>query len=120
MENSNLVDKVKEWLQVDAEITALSNSLKEKKKEKKQMTDMLMETMKTNEIEVVNLNDGTIELKKNKVKSPLNKKNLLVCLTEYFGDSSESTRVNELVQHILNNRDEKVKEYIKRTTTTTK
>jgi hypothetical protein len=113
--NSFLVDKIKEWLQLDEEMNTIMNSLKEKRKEKKALTDLLMDTMKHKEIEVVNLNDGTIELKTNKVKTPLNKKHLVSCLTEYFGDTDEIGRVGEIVKHILNNRDEKVKEVIKRT-----
>lgn len=113
----DLVDKIKDWLQIDKDINNLMISLKEKKKEKKDLTDLLMETMKQKEIEMINLNDGSIELKSNKVKSPLNKKHLMACLNSYFGESEEtSTKVDEIIKHILNSRDEKIKEFIKRTT----
>lgn len=115
IDNAVLVDKIKEWLQLDEELNTIMTNLKEKKKEKKTITDLLMETMKFKDIDLVNLNDGTIELKTNKVKTPLNKKHLIACLTEYFGDTNETTRVDEIVKHILSNRDEKVKEFIKRT-----
>jgi Family of unknown function (DUF5760) len=115
---SEWVEKIKEWLQIDTEINNLINLLKEKRKEKKNLTDILMQAMKQKEIEVVNLNDGSIEIKSNKVKSPLNKKHLLSCLSTYYGENLETSKVEELVKHILSNRDEKVKEYIKRTTKT--
>jgi hypothetical protein len=116
MENAELVTKIKEWLVVDDEINVLSETMKMKKKTKKSLTDILMETMKTKDIEVVNLNGGgAIELKKNKVKSSLNKKNLIQCLNEYFNSEEEKHKVNEIVQHIMSNRNEKVNEFIKRT-----
>ena len=119
MENAELVTKIKEWLVVDDEINVLSETMKMKKKTKKSLTDILMETMKTKDIEVVNLNGGgAIELKKNKVKSSLNKKNLIQCLNEYFNSEEEKHKVNEIVQHIMSNRNEKVNEFIKITNLT--
>ena len=119
MENTELVTKIKEWLVVDDEINVLSETMKEKKKTKKNLTDLLMEAMKTKDIEVVNLNGGgAIELKKNKIKSSLNKKNIIECLNEYFVNEDEKHKVNEIVQHLMSNRNEKVNEFIKRTNLT--
>ena len=113
-----IVDKIKDWLQIDKDINNLTVALKEKKNEKKNLTDLLMQIMKQKEIGIINLNDGSIELKSNKVKAPLNKKHLFSCLNTYFGESDEtSTKVDEIIKHILNSRDEKIKECIKRTTT---
>jgi hypothetical protein len=114
----DLVDKIKDWLQIDKDINQLMVSLKDKKKEKKDLTDLLMQLMKQKEIEMINLNDGSIELKSNKVKAPLNKKHLFACLNTYFGETEETaTKVDEIMKHILTSRDEKIKEFIKRTKT---
>jgi CRISPR/Cas system-associated exonuclease Cas4 (RecB family) len=111
-----LVEKIKQWLLIDAEINEINNSLKEKKRVKKGLTDYLMETMKTKEIEVVNLNDGSIEIKKRKSKKPLNEAQLVTILQQYYGEEDVSVeKVTEIVKHILNNRVEQESEVLKRT-----
>jgi Family of unknown function (DUF5760) len=106
-----LVEKIKVWLQMDSDIATLSNQLKEKKREKKEMTDALMATMKSKEIEVVNLNDGRIELKSNKTKKPLSTKLLKECLQQCL---QEKDKVDEIFNYIQENRAEQQKECIKR------
>jgi len=113
-QDNSLAAKVKEWIQVDSEITTINASLKDKKKQKKDLTDMLVLLMKEQDIEVVKLNDGSIELKKNKVKTPINQTHLKKCLSNFVEDD---TQVNNMVTCIYKNRDEKVKESIKRVKT---
>jgi len=112
MENDSLmVTKIKEWIQLDTEITSINNSMKDLKKMKKKLSDDLVGLMKADDIEVVKLNDGSIELKKNKVKKALNKKDIITVLNSHIEDNS---KVTELVNTIFEQRDYRIKEFIKR------
>ena len=112
MENDSLmVTKIKEWIQLDTEITSINNSMKDMKKMKKKLSDDLVGLMKADDIEVVKLNDGSIELKKNKVKKALNKKDIITVLNSHIEDNS---KVTELVNTIFEQRDYRIKEFIKR------
>lgn len=110
-QDNSLAGKIKEWIQVDSEISGINASLKDKKKYKKELTDTLVQLMKEQDIDVVKLNDGSIELKKNKVKNPINQTHLRKCLSNFVDDD---TQVQDMVTCIYKNRDEKVKESIKR------
>jgi hypothetical protein len=106
-----LSSKIKEWIQLDTEINVVNAGLKDKKKMKKDLTDALMRIMKEQDIEIVKLNDGSIEIKKSKVKTPINQTHLRKCLSNFVEDD---TQVQDIVKCIYKNRDEKVKESIKR------
>jgi predicted translin family RNA/ssDNA-binding protein len=110
-ENNELVGKIKDWIQLDTEINQINNTLKDKKKQKKELTDMLLSIMKSKDIEVVKLNDGSIEIKKNKVKKAINKNHLLQCLSDHMDDVDV---VKQIVKNIFDKRDESVKESISR------
>ena len=106
-----LVSFIKEWIQKDNEIKVLQNQLKLKRNEKKTLTESLVDVMKTNEIDCFDINNGKLIYTKNKVKSSLSKKLLLSSLNEYFTDNPNE--VEKLSNHILNSRNETVKENIK-------
>lgn len=109
-----LAAKIKEWIQVDTEINTINAGLKDKKKYKKELTDSLVHLMKEKDIEIVKLNDGSIELKKSKIKTPINQNHLKKCLSDFMDDENQ---VSDIIKLIYKNRDEKVKESIKRTKT---
>ena len=83
-----------------------------KRQEKKLLNDQLMETMKSNDIDCFDLNDGKICYTKKNVKKPINNKLLLNILTKYYnGDISQASEINNFIN---DNRTEVTKENITR------
>ena len=79
----------------------------------KKISQHLISTMKENEIDEFNVKDGKIMYSKTNVKKPITKKTLMTVLSKYYkGDISQAIEVNKF---ILENREEVVKETIKRT-----
>ena len=95
-----------------AEIRALQKEIKERRKLKKQLTTNLMGTMKSNDIDQLNVPDGELIYNKTKTKAPLSKKHLLSSLTQYF--KGDQRVIDELSKFIMETRSEKEKESIKR------
>ena len=71
-----------------------------------------MDVMKSNEIDCFDINDGKLVYAKSKHKKPINKKSLYDALHAYFKDDVELAQ--EVSNHILNSREETIKESIKR------
>ena len=69
--------------------------------------------MKTNEIDCVDINNGKILFCKNKVKTPLTKKSLLLSLEKYFSDIPQIDH-SDVSKFILENRETLIKENIRR------
>jgi hypothetical protein len=68
--------------------------------------------MKTNEIDCFDINGGALVYKKNKVKKPINGKTLLAALQNYY--KSDPKIAEDLTKHVMNSREEQLKETIKR------
>ena len=107
-----LINNVKKWITLDTEIKQLQKIMKEKRKDKKNYTAALVETMRNNEIDCFDVQDGKLIYTKKKVKAPLSKKHLLSSLSDYFKNNKDL--INELSDFILNSREEKIKENIRR------
>jgi hypothetical protein len=107
-----LLENVKSWLTIDNEIRALQKEIKDRRKMKKQLTTDLMSTMKSNEIDALNVPDGELIYNKTKTKAPLSKKHLLTSLTQYF--KGDQRMIDELSKFIMETRAEKEKESIRR------
>lgn len=107
-----LIIHIKEYIKIDNEIIKLKNEIKERNSKKKSLTEDLMNVMKENNIDCFNINGGAVLYKKNIVKKPINSKMLLTTLQTYYTDNLELAQ--ELTTHILNNREEIMKESIKR------
>lgn len=107
-----LVLNIKEWIKMDNEIAKLKSEIKERTNKKKTITQSLVNVMKLNAIDCFDINDGALIYKKTTVKKPLNSKTLLSALQKYY--TSEPSKAEELTKHLLDNREEKVKETIKR------
>ena len=107
-----LVTNIKEWIKYDTEITQLKNEIKERTNKKKALTINLVNVMKGNTIDCFDINGGALVYKKNKVKKPINGKTLLLALQNYY---KEQPKVAEdLTKHIMDSREEQIKETIKR------
>lgn len=107
-----LVNAVKEWVSIDQQISLLQKEIKQRKDRKKHLTALLVDIMKTNEIDCLDINDGKIVYTQNRVKAPLNKKHLLDCLSKYFSDSPD-IEIDDITQFILDSRETKTKENIR-------
>ena len=113
MANNELKENILGWLTLDNDIKSLQKQLKEKRKEKKNITENIVVVMKTNEIECFDAGtNGKLIYHQQKSKAPLSKKHLLTSLSSYFnGDNGD---VQKLATYILNSRQDKIKETIKR------
>jgi len=114
MENKQLlIENIKEWVKLDNEIRELKNQEKTRKKAQCELSKNLMEIMKSNEIDEVDINKGKIVYKKRTVKKPITKKNLLEILSKYYeGDLTSASKLNTF---IMDNRTETTLETISRT-----
>jgi hypothetical protein len=109
---AELVQIIREWIATDTEIRAMNKELRARKEKLKKVSDNLMKTMKENEIDEFDIKGGKLMYTKTKVKKPITKKNLTVILSKFYnGDVSQAIEMNNF---IMNNREEVVKETIKR------
>lgn len=108
-----LVKTIKDWINIDDEIQKLQKQLKEFKLEKKELSENLLEIMKDNEIDCFDINNGKLLMHKTKTKCPLNKKALMDSLEKYF-ERMPNIDTNDVSNFILENREIKIKENIKR------
>jgi single-stranded DNA-specific DHH superfamily exonuclease len=107
-----LVCNIKEWIKIDNEIATLKNEIKERNARRKDLTESLLGVMKKNEIECFDINGGALVYKKNTIKKPISGKTLLSALQKYYANDPKIAE--DLTKHVLDNREEKVKETIKR------
>ena len=110
--NETLIDNVKEWITLDNGIKEMQKKMKEYRKKKKELTQSLVEVMKNNEIDCFDIQDGQLQYTRTKTKAPLSKKHLLNSLMKYFENNKEV--VEKLGTYILDSREEKIRENIKR------
>jgi hypothetical protein len=107
-----LVNNIKEWIKIDTEISQLKAEIRERNNKKKLITSDLVTVMKSNEIDCFDINGGSLVYKKSVIKKPLNGKSLMNILQNYY--KNQPLVAEELTKHILENREEKIKETIKR------
>jgi len=107
-----LLQNVKTWLDIDNQIRTLQKEIRDRRKLKKELTDSLVGIMKNQDIDALNVPDGQLIYNKTKTKAPLSKKHLLVSLAQYF--KNDQRMVDELSKFIMESRQEKEKENIKR------
>jgi len=107
-----LINTIKTWVKLDNEIRSLKKEQTVRNNEKKKLTQSLIEIMKTNEIDCVDIKDGQLCYLQQNVKKPITKKNLLSILSKYYkGDIEKATNITE---YISTNREEVVRETISR------
>ena len=107
-----LVNNIKEWLKMDTEIAELKAQIKDRNNRKKILTENLVTVMKSNKIDCFDINGGALVYKTNKVKKPINGKTLLSALQNYY--KSDPKMAEDLAKHVLDSREEQIKETIKR------
>tara|TARA_B100000035_G_scaffold185576_1_gene158292 strand:- start:5821 stop:6210 length:390 start_codon:yes stop_codon:yes gene_type:complete len=107
-----LVENIREWVKIDNEIRTLQKEINTRKDEKKKISAALMQTMKSNEIDCFDINNGQIQYVNKKVKKPMTKKVLFDVLTKYY--NGDFLKANEMKDFIMDNREETSKESISR------
>lgn len=108
----NLITNIRKWVKLDNEIRSLKKEEKMRKDQQKELNEQLIQIMRTNEIDCIDIKDGKICYNKKNVKKPITKKFLMDILSKYFdGDVKKAEDANEF---ILNSREESVKEVISR------
>ena len=107
-----LVNSIRDWIQVDNEMRTIQERLKKLRKSKKDITGNLVDVMKNNEIDCFDINDGKLIYSKTKVKKPINKDYLNKTLAMYFENNTE--KAQQLSKFLLEQREEKITESIRR------
>lgn len=111
-EKNQLVQTIKQWLELEDKIANMSKELRELRKTKKSLSVSLMSVMKEHEIDCFDCNNGQLMYTKNNVKKSINKKYLHDILGKYFQDTSQEEAL-KICNYILENRDIEVRENIK-------
>ena len=107
-----LITNIREWIKIDTDILSLKNDIKKKQTQKKLLTDNLVKVMKTNSIDCFDINGGSLVYNQMKTKKTISGKYLLQQLEKYYKDQPEVAK--EVTEHLLTNREETIKECIKR------
>ena len=111
-DNNELVNNIKEWVQIDIEMKKYQKLIREMRRRKNDLTNDLLDTMKQNDIDVVDIKDGKLIYSQYKVKAPLTKKHLVSSLSQLF--QNEPEKIELVTNHILDSREVKIKENIRR------
>lgn len=107
-----LILNIKEWIKLDNELTKLKAEVKDKTTRMKVLTGTLMNVMKSNSIDCFDINGGALVYKQKKTKKQISAKFLLTQLEEYYKEQPELAK--EITKRVLDNREQVVKEEIKR------
>lgn len=109
---ADLKTMVREWVKIDNNIRGINRQLSEYRAEKKKISETLVHIMRDNNLGQFDLKDGQIMYVKKNVKKPITQKQLLGILGNYFQGNEE--KATEMSAYIMSNREEVVKESIKR------
>ena len=112
MQNYLLINNIKEWIISDEKIKNLQKQIRLIKKEKKNLEKELMISMKNGGFEEIDTNNYKIIYTKKIVKKSITKKYLKNILSQYFKNNIE--KATEVENYIQNNREEVIKENIKK------
>jgi hypothetical protein len=110
----HLVNNIKEWIHYDNEIKKLKKEVKIRKEKQKKLTDDIVKVMKAKEIDCFDLNDGKLIYSQSKTKQTINKQHIMNCLEKYFKENGDENMITDLTNFILENREIKIKETIRR------
>tara|TARA_Y100000389_G_C17340102_1_gene452831 strand:- start:209 stop:598 length:390 start_codon:yes stop_codon:yes gene_type:complete len=102
---------VKDYLDLDDQISTLQKAIKERKDKKEKMSKVILEAMKDKEIAQMNLNETKLVYSVTQTKNPLNKAYLNNVLTTYFNDEKQA---EQTINFILENRKKVEKVKLKR------
>ena len=107
-----LIKTIQEWVKLDNEMRTLKKEISSRKGEQDKITKALINTMKSNEIDEFNINNGKLSYSNRTVKKPITKKNLLEILSKFYNGNTQ--QASEINQFILDNREDVVVEKLVR------
>jgi len=107
-----LINNIREWIKVDNEIIKLKAETKLLNAKQKALTDSLVKIMKGNSIDCFDINGGALMYKQKKTKKTISGKFLLSELQKYYKEQPEMAE--ELTKHLLDNREEIIKDGLHR------
>lgn len=107
-----LIKTIQEWVKLDNEMRTLKKEISSRKGEQDKITKVLINTMKSNEIDEFNINNGKLSYSNRTVKKPITKKNLLEILSKFYNGNTQ--QASEINQFILDNREDVVVEKLVR------
>ena len=107
-----IISHIKQWVTLDTEIRHLKSEVKQRNDEKKTISDWLIDIMKEQNIDEFKLPEDKIIRQTRKTKKPLSRKHLLECLAKYYEDEPDTAF--ELTKSIMDSREEKINETIKK------
>lgn len=108
MEKEILVENVNSWVHLDDDINRLQQELRELKKKKLAITNVLVEVMRKNNVDSFDMKDESLLYKKQTIKQSINKKMLLAALQKMYKDDE----VEKIIDFVLEQRSVKTKETI--------
>jgi hypothetical protein len=106
MSENIAINTVKSWIELDDKIHEHQKHLSLLKQEKKRITQVLLELMKTANTDCYKTKDCQIQLKVKKTKKIINNKQLLQFLKDYYPDDDDAAL--ELNSFLLDRRSYKV------------
>jgi len=112
LNKQQIISLVKEWMTMDERIKALQKEIRQCRQVSKDLTSQLVDVMKSHDIDCFDTTNGKILYSVQRSKQAISKKFLLEALASYFKDSPE--QVENIGNHILDQRQEKEKEVIRR------
>lgn len=107
-----LVNAIRNWVRIDNEMRTLNKELTLRRKEKKNISENLIQVMRQHDIDEIDINDGQLVYNKKDTKKPITQKDLLPILAKYF--DGDLDKANEIRSYIVENRQMVTKESISR------
>ena len=104
-------DNIRQWIKLEDDLITLTNAMKDIKKKKNELSDIILKFMENNNLKHLNTNDGKIQYTKTSINKALNKNLLLEKLSIYLKDDNKG---NSAVDFILDNREKTEKVTLKR------
>jgi hypothetical protein len=111
--DTQLIESVKSWIQLDDQLRDLQSQSKVVRKAKADAALQLSEIMQTKDIGTINLaGDSKIVRREKTSRGSLTKKYLVQCLGQLF--AHDAPQQERIVTHILDNRPVKVRDEVQR------
>jgi hypothetical protein len=111
--NAALVTTVQGWVAADDKLKELQKEVRAARSEKQRLTGELRQLMTDQDVEAVDLGSSSIVPMARKTKAPLSKKYLVACMSQLFPE--DTTLAERITTHILDNREIRVAEGVRRT-----
>lgn len=99
-------DAVKAYIDMHDQLAEAGKQLRDIRKKKKELSEVIVEYMRKNEIDGINVGDGKLLRKQSKRLEPLKKEHIMEELTKEVGDSkAENILVNIFSKRAVTNTD---------------